>query len=99
MVSLQEKGLKPFQMLKHIERQQLYGQLIINIMKESKLIVSGYGFLSSIENLNKGEKKYIWASNVREAKYFSLKQAKNIMQTMTTECFIWAPFQEELIKG
>ena len=67
-------------------------------MKNNKFIVSGGGFLSEIQILDRGQKHYSWVDNLSKAKPFTLKQAKNEIGLIPFQCFIWSPFAEEPIK-
>ena len=66
----------------------------------NNFIVSGKGFLKSIE-FNKDEKRiYIeWTQVLRDAQRYHSKQAVNLINKHKIEGFVWNPYKEEPVRG
>ena len=77
-------------------------------MSENNYVVSGKGFFKATKLIYDMETsdstlivgtEMVWVDNIRNAKKFSGKSARNLIKNHGLDAFVWSPFKEEPIKN
>ena len=64
----------------------------------NSFIISGYGFLAEITLDEQFKPVFKWVPSIREAKRYTSKQAKILIEKHQLKAFVWNPFKEEPIR-
>ena len=67
--------------------------------KSNSFIISSKGFLTESRMMFGTKQVVVWSDNLREARRFTNKQARNLIKKLDIECFQWNPYVEEPVKN